>query len=298
MRYRLIAVFAIAGAILLTITLSQAQERGTAQPAAAAAPQRGQQPAAAAQRGQPTYQLDRPARLNGRPNLNGIWQAMNSANWNLEAHNAEALNDFWKLGAIAAIPAGRSVVREGTIPYLPEALKKRNENRTKFPKEDPEAKCYMLGIPRATYHNMPFQIFQGAANDDILMVYPFAAMHRAIAMKDHRDIPADSWMGKSNGRWDGDVLVVQTFSQIGDRWLDRAGNHFSNQLKVTERFTLLGPNHIRYEATLEDSETYSRPWTIEMPLYRNIEPNAQLLEHKCVPFADNLIYEDLLKPKP
>ena len=145
---------------------------------------------------------------------------------------------------------------------------------------------------------MPFQIFQGAANDDILMVYPFAAMHRAIAMKDHRDIPADSWMGKSNGRWDGDVLVVQTFSQIGDRWLDRAGNYFSNQLKVTERFTLLGPNHIRYEATLEDSETYSRPWTIEMPLYRNIEPNAQLLEHKCVPFADNLIYEDLLKPKP
>ena len=101
---------------------------------------------------------------------------MNSANWNLEAHNAEALTEFWKLGAIGAIPAGRSVVRDGTIPYLPDALKKRNENRTKFPKEDPEAKCYMLGIPRATYHNMPFQIFQGAADADLLMVYPFAAM--------------------------------------------------------------------------------------------------------------------------
>jgi hypothetical protein len=297
MRYRLIATFAIAGAILLTITFGHAQQRATPQPAAAA-PQRGQQPAATAQRGQPTYQLDRPARANGRPNFNGIWQAMNSANWNLEAHNAEALADFWKLGAIAAIPAGLSVVREGTIPYLPEALKKRNENRTKFPKEDPEAKCYMLGIPRATYHNMPFQIFQGGANDDILMVYPFAAMHRAVAMKDHRDIPADSWMGKSNGKWEGDVLVVQTISQIGERWLDRAGNHFSNKLKVTERFTLLGPNHIRYEATLDDPETYSRPWTIEMPLYRIVEPRAQLLEHKCVPFADNLLYEDLLKPKP
>jgi hypothetical protein len=286
MRYRGIAIFAFAGTILLTIRFGYTQQRATPQ-----------QPASA-QRGQQSYPLDRPARLYGRPNFNGIWQAMNAANWNLEAHNAEALTDFWKLGAIAAIPAGRSVVREGTIPYLPEALKKRTENRTKFPKDDPEAKCYMLGIPRATYHNMPFQIFQGAADADLLMIYPFAAMQRVIAMKDHRDLPADSWMGKSNGKWEGDVLVVTTTSQIGDRWLDRAGNHFSNKLKVTERFTLLGPNHIRYEATLEDPETYSRPWTIEMPLYRIIEPQAQLLEHKCVPFADNLLYEDLLKPKP
>jgi hypothetical protein len=296
MRYRLLALFAIVAATFLGIRAGQAQQRAPQPaPAAAAAPQRGQP---AGQRGQPAYQLDRPARLYGRPNLNGIWQALNSANWNLEAHNAEPLKDFWRLGAIGAIPAGRSVVREGTIPYLPAALAKRNENRARFPKEDPEAKCYMLGIPRATYHNMPFQIFQGAADGDILMVYPFAAMHRVVAMKDHRDIPADSWMGKSNGKWDGDVLVVTTASQIGDRWLDRAGNHFSNRLRVTERFTLLGPNHIRYEATLDDPLTYSRPWTIEMPLYRIVEPNAQLLEHKCVPFADNLLYEDLLNPKP
>ena len=297
MKYRLIALFAIAAAILVSMNVGLAQQRATPQPAPApAAPQRGQP--ATAQRGQQPYQLERPARLFGRPNFNGIWQVMNSANWNLEAHNAEALTEFWKLGAIAAIPAGRSVVREGTIPYLPEALKKRNENRTKFPKEDPEAKCYMLGIPRATYHTMPFQIFQGAADADLLMVYPFEAMQRVIAMKDHRDLPADSWMGKSNGKWEGDVLVVTTTSQIGERWLDRAGNHFSNKLKVTERFTLLGPNHIRYEATLDDPATYSRPWTIEMPLYRIVEPQAQLLEHKCVPFADNLLYEDLFKPKP
>jgi hypothetical protein len=223
---------------------------------------------------------------------------MNSANWNLEAHNAEPLTEFWKLGAIGAIPAGRSVVREGKIPYLPAALAKRNENRTKFPKEDPEAKCFMLGVPRATYHPMPFQIFQGAADADLLMVYPFAATNRVIAMKDHKPLPADAWMGKSNGKWEGDTLVVTTINQIGDRWLDRAGNHFSAELTVTERFTLLGPNHIRYQATMQDPKTYMQPWTIEMPLYRVIEPGAQLLEHKCVPFADNLLYEDLLKPKP
>jgi len=246
-------------------------------------------------------QLDRPARISGHPNLNGVWQALNTAYWNLEAHSVEAMpgspgsNNFWQLGAIAAIPAGRSVVREGTIPYLPEALKKRDANRANWPAADPEAKCYMLGVPRATYHNLPFQIFQGEADGDLLFVYPFAAANRVISMKDHSDLPVDSWMGKSNGTWEGEVLVVTTTSQNGETWLDRAGNHHSNKLKVTERFTLLGPNHIWYEATLDDPLTYSRPWTIEMPLYRLIEANAQLLEHKCVPFTDMLLYRDLLQ---
>jgi hypothetical protein len=184
-------------------------------------------------------------------------------------------------------------VREGTIPYRPDALAKRNENRATWPAADPEAKCYMLGVPRVTYHNMPFQIFQ--AEGDLLMVYPFAAAQRVIYMTDRSELPVDSWMGKSDGTWDGDVLVVTTRWQNGQSWLDRAGNHASNQLTVTERFRLLGMNHVWYEATLDDPQTYSRPWTIEMPLYRLIEPQAQLLEHKCVTFADGLLYQDLLR---
>jgi hypothetical protein len=238
---------------------------------------------------------DRPARIAGRPDFNGIWQALNTAYWNLEGHSAEGLKDFWQLGAIASIPAGQSVVRGSTIPYLPEALKKRNENRAKWPAADPEAKCYMLGVPRVTYHNFPFQIFQG--DGDLLMVYPFAAANRAIYIKDHSELPVDSWMGRSNGTWEGDVLVVTTTGLNADTWLDRAGNHHSNKLKVTERFTLLDANHIWYEATLDDPLTYSRPWTIEMPLYRLIDKNAQLLEHKCVPFTDMLLYHDLLQPQ-
>jgi hypothetical protein len=238
-------------------------------------------------------QVDRPRRLLDRPNFNGVWQALNTANWNLEGRSAEGLDQFWQLGAIGAIPAGRSVVDGGTIPYLPEALAKRDENRANWPAEDPEAKCYMLGVPRVTYHEFPFQILQG--DGDLLMVYPFAAANRIIYMGDHSELPVDSWMGKSNGTWDGDTLVVETAGSNGQTWLDRAGNHHSNQLKVTERFTLLGPNHIGYEATLEDPLTYSRPWTIAMPLYRLIENDAQLLEHKCVPFADMLLYHDLLQ---
>jgi len=237
--------------------------------------------------------LDRESRIGGRPNLSGVWQALNTAYWNLESHSAQALDEFWQLGAIAAIPAGRGVVRGGTIPYRPEALAKRNENRAKWPAADPEAKCYMLGVPRVTYHNMPFQIFQG--DGDLLFVYPFAAANRVVYMKDHSELPVDSWMGKSNGTWEGDVLVVTTKWQNGQSWLDRAGNYSSNQLTVTERFTLLGPNHIGYEATLDDPLTYTHPWTIEMPLYRLIDQQAQLLEHKCVPFADRLLYQDLLQ---
>jgi hypothetical protein len=150
----------------------------------------------------------------------------------------------------------------------------------------------MLGVPRVTYHNMPFQIFQG--DGDLLMVYPFAAANRVIYMTDRTELPVDSWMGKSSGAWDRDVLVVTTKWQNGQSWLDRAGNHASTQLTVTERFTLVGPHHMQYEATLDDPQTYTRPWTIEMPLYRVVDQRAQLLEHKCVPFADRLLYQDLL----
>ena len=240
-------------------------------------------------------QLERDQTLDGRPNLNGIWKAINTANWNLEAHSAEALDKFWEMGAIAAIPAGKSMLKGGgKIPYLPDALEKREQNRANWPQADPEAACYMLGIPRATYHEIPFQIFQGGRDDDLLMVYPFAASQRVIFMNETTGLPLDAWMGKSNGRWEGETLVVTTLNQNGMAWLDRAGNHFSNQLVVTERFTLLGPNHIWYEATLTDPQTYSEPWTIEMPLYRLIEDNAQIYEHKCVPFADKLLYWDLL----
>jgi len=239
-------------------------------------------------------QITRDTTLDGRPNLNGIWKAIDTANWNLEAHSAEALDRFWEMGAIAAIPAGKSMLKYGgNIPYTPEALAQRDANRAAWPAADPEAKCYILGIPRATYHDIPFQIFQGGRDDDLLMVYPFAASQRVIYMNETTGLPLDAWMGKSNGRWEGDTLVVTTLNQNGEAWLDRAGNHYSKQLVVTERFTLLSANHIWYEATLNDPTTYTEPWTIAMPLYRLIDDNAQVYEHKCVPFADKLLYWDL-----
>lgn len=242
---------------------------------------------------------DRPDRIAGHPNLNGIWQAMNEAYWNLEAHSAEGLEDFWPLGSLAAIPPGRSVIEGGEIPYREDALAEREANRAGWPATDPAAKCYLPGIPRANYQPFPFQIVQG--DGDILFNYSFATANRTVHMDDHRtlnEVPVDMWMGWSNGSWDGDTLVIETIANDDRTWLDRAGNHHSNQMVVTERLTLMDENHIQYEATIEDPETFTRPWTISMPLYRRVEENAELLDYNCVEFSENLLYGEHLKEPP
>jgi hypothetical protein len=236
----------------------------------------------------------RPAKIAGKPNMNGVWQAITGAYWNLEDHSASGLSNFWQLGAIAAVPAGQSIVDgDGKIPYLPAALAQRDENRAGWPKTDPEAKCYMPGIPRATYMPYPFQIVQG--DGDILFVYEFASTNRIVHMSKHQEPPVDSWMGWSNGHWEGDTLVIEVTGNNEQTWFDRAGNYHSDQLKVTERYTLKDENHLQYEATIEDPQTFSKPWKISLPLYKKIEPNAQLLEFKCVEFSEELLYGDLTK---
>jgi len=222
---------------------------------------------------------------------------MNTANWNIEGHSAEAIDELWKFGAIGAIPAGQSVVVGGEIPYLPQALAKRAENRAGWPATDPEAKCYMPGIPRATYMPYPFQIVQGEG-DQILFAYTFANANRPVFMRDHQIAPVDLWMGRSNGSWDGDTLVIEVNSNIENTWFDRAGNHHSAAMVVTERYTPIDDHLMQYEATIDDPETFSRPWTIRMPLYRHTEEGARLLEFNCVRFSEELLYGEFMSRGP
>ena len=229
-------------------------------------------------------------RLQGKPNLNGIWQAVNEANWDLEPHPARP--GPTEYGALFAEPAGLGVVDGNEIPYTPEALARKKENFANRWTLDPVAKCYMPGVPRATYMPFPFQIFQGSG-DTMLVSYPFAAASRIIHMKDVGESPADAWMGWSRGRWDGDTLVVDVTNLIDQTWFDHAGNHHSDALKVTERYSMTSADIIQYEATIEDPNVFTRPWKMRMPLYRRVEPHAQLLEFKCVPFAEELIYGHL-----
>ncbi len=229
---------------------------------------------------------------SGKPDLNGIWQALSGAYWNVEDHAATFGPDP-QLGAQGAVMPGVGAVI-GKIPYLPEAAKQRDENFKNRLSADPEVKCYRPGVPRATYMPQPFQIFQ--TDGDIVIAYQYAAALRTIYMSAHQDAPVDSWMGWSNGHWEGDVLVVDVTGQIGQSWLDRAGNFASDTLHVVERYIPQGPDHVWYEATLEDPKVFSRPWKISMPLYRHVEPNAQLLEFKCEEFAEEVLYGHLRKP--
>jgi hypothetical protein len=236
-----------------------------------------------------------PRAANGHPDLSGVWQALNTAHWNLEPH-VSAYPVVLELGAQFAVPPGQGVVEGGAIPYLPEALAARDERFAKRLTDDPEGKCYMGGVPRSTYMPYPFQIFQ--SERDVVMVYQFATGFRRIFVEGKDEAPLDSWMGWSNARWDGDTFVVEVTGLNGLTWLDRAGNYASGNARIVERYTPMGPNHLRYEATIEDPSVFSRPWTIRMPLYRIVDEDFRLLEFKCEPYAEEKIYGHLRKPSP
>jgi hypothetical protein len=233
----------------------------------------------------PAYKAPRTA--DGKPNLNGIWQAMNTANWDIQGHTAAA-GPVPALGAAFYVPSGLGVVEGEEIPYTPAAASKKKENAANWMNLDPELKCYMPGVPRAVYMPYPFQIVQ--SRNTFLITYQFAGAVRIINMENHTQAPADSWMGWSNGHWEGDTLVVDVTSQNEDTWFDRAGNFHSDALHVVERYTPRSPDTLTYEATIEDSKVFSRPWKISMPLYRHVEKNAQLVESKCVEFSEDLLY--------
>ena len=248
-----------------------------------------------------TSESDIPRLEDGRPNLNGIWQALNSANYDIERHLARPAMELrdgphgplpsvalLALGAVGAVPAGMGVVDGGTIPYTPEALTLKQENRANWLERDPEIKCYLPGVPRATYMPFPFQIFHNS--NAIFIAYEYAGATRDISLEALEPAQTDSWMGQSSAHWEGDTLVVDVTGLNDQTWFDRSGSHHSNQLHVVERYTLLDADHIQYEATIEDPVVFTRPWTIRMPLYRRIENDAQLMDFKCVEFVEELLY--------
>jgi hypothetical protein len=262
--------------------------------AVAAIPVAGQGSATAAYRA--------PRAPDGHPDLNGVWQALGEAHFDLEAHLARpALSlragpfgpvpaaPVLALGAVGSVPPGMGVVDGGgSIPYKPEALATRNENREHWIERDPEIKCYLPGVPRATYMPYPFQILQ--SNSALFIAYEYAGATRNILSKDPGPAPVSSWMGQSVGRWEGETLVVDVTGLNDSSWFDRSGNFHSDALHVVERYTRTGADVISYQATIEDPDVFTKPWTIKMPLYRRLDANAQLMDFKCVEFVEELLY--------
>ena len=234
-----------------------------------------------------------PRTADKRPDLNGIWQAMNTAHWDIQDHNARQ-GPVIALGAAYSVPGGMGVVVGNEIPYKPEALAKKKENQANALKLDPEIKCYMPGVPRAMYQPYPFQIVQSPAV--VMFAFEFAGAVRTVYVNGKEEAPVDSWMGWSNGRWDGDTFVIDTTGFNGQSWFDRAGNYTTETLHVVERITPMTRDVLNYEVTVEDPAIYSRPWKMQMPLYRRMERNAQLVEYKCVEFTEEMLYGPFKKP--
>jgi hypothetical protein len=233
-----------------------------------------------------------PRTTDGKADLNGIWQTLNTANWDLQEHAAHP-GLVVALGAAGAEPAGVGVVEGGEVPYLPEAGAKKKANYESRLTADPEIKCYLPGVPRATYMPYPLQIVQTPKY--ILIAYEYAGATRTIHMDKTPPDPADSWMGHSAGHWEEDTLVVDVTGQNDQTWFDRAGNFHSDALHVVERYTPLSADALLYEATIEDPKVFSRPWKMTMPLYRRLDKNARLMEFRCVEFVEELMYGHLRK---
>ena len=234
-----------------------------------------------------------PRTTDDHPDLSGTWQTINTAHWNLEPHVSDH-PVLPELGAQFAVPAGHGVVEGGSIPYLPDALTERDRRRANRLDEDPEARCYLGGVPRSTYMPYPFQIFQSPEN--VVFSYQFGTGFRRVFVDGSDEAPLDSWMGWSNGRWEDDTFVIEVSGLNGQTWLDRSGNFASENARITERYTPISPNHMNYEATIEDATVFSRPWTISMPLYRIVDEDYRMLEFKCEPYAEEKIYGHLRKP--
>jgi hypothetical protein len=242
-----------------------------------------------------------PRTASGKPDLNGLWQALNTANYDIQAHTARPAlamrpgpvvplpaKEVIALGAVGSVPAGVGVVVGDELPYLPEALAQKKKNQEGWLALDPEIKCYLPGVPRATYMPFPFQIFQ--SDSAFFVAYEYASAVRNVYLKDPGPPPVDSWMGQSWGRWDGDTFVIESNGFNDQTWFDRAGNFHSEQMTVVERYAMIDRDHIQYEATITDPKVFSRPWTMRMPLYRHVNANARLGQFKCVEFVEELMF--------
>ena len=255
----------------------------------------------------PEPAVDFPRTAGGRPDFSGIWQTNSTANWDLQTHDARPMvaqagvyedvpvlaAPVVALGTLGWVPPGLGVVEGGEIPYRPWAAERKRDNQANWLDCDPELGCYMPGVPRAMYMPYPLQVIQGT--DKIMMVFEFANAQRTINLDEVAPYPGEAFMGYSVGRWEGDTLVVDVTDFSPYTWFDRAGNFHSDALHVVERYTPIGPNAILYEATMEDEKVFTRPWTIRVPLLRRLEPDAQILDFKCIEQAEETIYGHLRK---
>ena len=220
-----------------------------------------------------------PQTSSGKPNLQGYWRSRLAQSFSVEGVSGSEplVNDPvmpWALApAMVVDPPDRK------IPYQPWAasIGRIGENYTKY--LDPRTACGSGGIPRLALQDAN-QILQPSTDDYVLWLFEDHHVQRVIAMNGRPPLgdAIKVTNGDSRGRWDGNTLVIDVTNLNGYTWFDDSGNFYTNAAHLVERLTLIDPDTIHYEVTVEDSKTYTRPWKLVWALVRQKQPGFELLE--------------------
>ncbi|HEY5624603.1 MAG TPA: hypothetical protein VIV14_12650 [Gammaproteobacteria bacterium] len=214
---------------------------------------------------------DPPRNVYGQPDLSGIWRRRATAHESIEEHQ-RTLDDGGGPSIIVDPPSG-------ITPIQPWAEAQRRQNRAQFVHHN--AICRLDGVPLTMYMTGTYQFMQNA--DYFLVQGEEAHAYRMIALDGREHLGEDIrlWNGDSIGRWDGNTLVIETRNQNARAWLDQRGRFFTDEAHVVERLTLIDDNTLHYQATLDDPNVYTRPFTIAIAYRRADVESWELLEEAC-----------------
>jgi hypothetical protein len=233
--------------------------------------------------GKPDLNAPVPRLANGKPDFSGTWESRVGPSGRLGGPFLPSLTPDSPPVA-TFFDAGRNM--KGGLPYTPWAAELRKQRMARFSQDNPDAQCLPMGFLQTHTHSQPRRVVH--TKDDLIIMYEANQGLRQI-FTDGRTLPSDpnpQWEGYSIGRWDGDTLVVETVGFNGQTWFDHVGNHHSDALRVLERFTRTADDVITYEATITDPKTFSRPWTMRMPIYR-LRDRDRILENECYLYAED-----------
>jgi hypothetical protein len=235
-----------------------------------------------------------PRASDGKPDLTGVWQGGSSRRGTWEEANAGlGVGGTGRDPTAPANPASQQVIND-PAPYQPWAASKVLESFNNRGIDDPNGLCLPPGVPRANLVGLfPIQIIQTPRQ--IVMLYEYMNVFRVIPLDaKHRDDAVPTYMGDSVGRWEGDTLVVDTIAFNDKTWLTGTGTFHTESLHVTERYTRVDKDQINYEATMEDPNVLTRPWTIRTTMM--LREGTHLQEYVCVENnLDPARYEKMVK---
>lgn len=220
-----------------------------------------------------------PRASDGKPDLAGVWQGASNrrGTWE-EANSGLGVGGTGRDPSAPANPGSQEVIKDAA-PYQPWAAQKVLASYNNRGIDDPAARCLPLGVPRVSIVGLfPIQIVQ--TPHQVVILYEYMNSHRVIPLNGrHSDDVVPSYMGDSAGHWEGDTLVVDVIGLNDKTWLTGTGTFHSDALHVTERYTRVNKDQINYEATMEDDQVLTKPWTIHTTMM--LREGTRVQEYVC-----------------